>query len=239
MKKLFTSLLSLVLLFSMVGSVFAESVKVDYAYSSALVKAVQLDEVFVGAVGVDGEFLVLNQQKAIDNGISSDKINEAKEKIKEYNKIIEDTLAITPYFTFVGNQILFDDLAAEKNGVSKELINATKYDVEKINGEANSIATFASCEGTNKYEDRWYGYDTYFDSCNTTKLIGYLTIGAAITTIAAAITAFIAPPAGVAVGIAAGLIGAGAGVLTVASANGCGVIIRWTLDKPIWSGSQC
>lgn len=239
MKKLFTSLLSLVLLFSMVGSVFAESVKVDYAYSSALVKAVQLDEVFVGAVGVDGEFLVLNQQKAIDNGISSDKINEAKEKIKEYNKIIEDTLAITPYFTFVGNQILFDDLAAEKNGVSTELINATKYDVEKINGEANSIATFASCEGTNKYEDRWYGYDTYFDSCNTTKLIGYLTIGAAITTIAAAITAFIAPPAGVAVGIAAGLIGAGAGVLTVASANGCGVIIRWTLDKPIWSGSQC
>ncbi|MEY2372181.1 hypothetical protein [Lysinibacillus capsici] len=239
MKKLFTSLLSLVLLFSMVGSVFAESVKVDYAYSSALVKAVQLDEVFVGAVGVDGEFLVLNQQKAIDNGISSDKINEAKEKIKEYNKIIEDTLAITPYFTFVGNQILFDDLAAEKNGVSTELINATKYDVEKINGEANSIASFASCEGTNKYEDRWYGYDTYFDSCNTTKLIGYLTIGAAITTIAAAITAFIAPPAGVAVGIAAGLIGAGAGVLTVASANGCGVIIRWTLDKPIWSGSQC
>lgn len=251
MKKLFTSILSLVLLFSMAGSVFAESMKVNYEYSSALVKAVQLDEVFVGVVGVDGEFLVLNEQKAIDNGISSEKINEAKDKIKEYNKIIKDTLAITPYFTFDGNEILFDDIAAEKNGVSMELINTTKSDVEKINdttnsinalpsyGTAKGINTLASCEGKNKYEDRWYGYDTYFDSCNTTKLIGYLTVGTALTTVAAAITAFIAPPVGVAVGIAAGLIGAGAGILTVASANGCGVIVRWSLDKPIWSGSQC
>lgn len=239
MKKLFTSILSLVLLFSMVGSVFAESMKVNYEYSSALVKAVQLDEIFVGAVGVDGDFLVLDQQKASDNGISSDKIKEAKEKIKEYNKITKDTLAITPFFTFVGNQILFDDKAAEKNGVSMELINATKYDVEKINGAANSIVTLASCEGKNKFEDRWYGYDTYFDSCNTTKLIGYLTIGAGVTTIAAAITAFIAPPVGLAVGIAAGLMGIGAGVLTVASANGCGILVRWSFDKPIWSGSQC
>ncbi|MGE7839625.1 hypothetical protein ACQKNX_02420 [Lysinibacillus sp. NPDC093712] len=239
MKKLFTSILSLVLLFSMVGSVFAESVKVNYEYSSVLVQAVQLEEVFVGAVGLDGDFVVLDQQKAIDNGISSDKINEAKEKIKEYNKIIKDTLDITPYFTFEGDQILFDDIAAEKNGVSMELINTTKSDVDKVNGLANTLDTRASCEGTNKYEDRWYGYDTYFDSCNTTKIIGLLTVGAGLTTIAGAITAALLPPVGIAIAIAGGLIGAGAGILTYASANGCGVIVRFTLDKPIWSGSQC
>lgn len=114
MKKLFTSILSVVLLFSMVGSVFAESKKVNYEYSSALVTAAQLDEIFVGAVGVDGEFLVLDQQKAINNGISSDKIKEAEEKIKEYNKITKDVLVISPLLTFVGNQIQFDEIAAEK-----------------------------------------------------------------------------------------------------------------------------
>lgn len=64
MKKLFISILSLVLLFSMVGSVFAEGQKVNYEYSSALVKAVQLDEIFVETVGVDGEFLVLGSAKS-------------------------------------------------------------------------------------------------------------------------------------------------------------------------------
>ncbi|MEK9199833.1 hypothetical protein ACH0B5_17850 [Ureibacillus sp. 179-F W5.1 NHS] len=239
MKKLFTSILTVVLLFSMVGSVFAESKKVNYEYSTALVKAVQLDEKFVGAVGVDGEFLFLDQQKAIENGISTDKIKEAKEKIKDYNKITKDALEITPLLTFVGNQIQFDEIEAEEKGVSKELINATKSDIEKINKASEGIFSIAACDGSNKYVDRWYGYDTYFDSCNANKLIGYLTIGAGITTIAAAITAFIAPPVGLAVGIAAGLIGIGAGALTVANANGCGILIRWSFDKPIWTGSQC
>lgn len=238
MKKLFTSILSLVLLFSMVGSVFAEGKKVNYEYSSALVKAVQLDDKFVEAVRVDGEFIVLDQHKAIDNGISSTKIKEAKEKIKEYNKITKDSQAISPFLTFIGNQIQFDEIEAEKNGVSKELINATKSDIEKINSAGDSIFS-RSCKGSNEFKNRIYGYDTYFDSCATTQLIGYLTIGAGVATIAAAITAFIAPPAGLAVGIAAGLIGIGAGVLTVASAKGCGVFIRWSFNKPIWTSSQC
>ena len=247
MKKLFTSFVSLVLIFSMVGNVFAESNKVNYEYSSALIQVLQLDEIFVGAVGVDGEFLVLNQQKAIDNGISSDKIKEAKEKIKEYNKITKDVLEISPLLSFVGNQIQFDEIEAEKKGVSKELIKSTKSDIEKINKEAtkdisaNVTSTYAaaSCGGTNKYEDRFYGYDTYFDSCNTTRIIGLLTIAAGIVTIAAVITAVINPPAGIAVGITAGLLGIGAGALTFASANGCGIYIRWSFDTPIWTGSQC
>ena len=240
MKKLFTSILSVVLLFSMVGSVFAESKKVNYEYSSALVTAAQLDEIFVGAVGVDGEFLVLDQQKAINNGISSDKIKEAEEKIKEYNKITKDVLVISPLLTFVGNQIQFDEIVAEKKGVSKELINATKIDVEKINkAAAEGIVSLAACGGTNKYEDRWYGFDTYFDSCVSNQIIGYLAIGVGITTIASLVTMAISPPAGMALGIAAGLLTIGGGALTVANAYGCGVLIRWSFDKPFWTGSQC
>lgn len=65
MKNLFTSILSLVLLFSMVGNVFAEGQKINYEYSSALVQAVQLDEIFVEVVGLDGDFIVLDQQKPL------------------------------------------------------------------------------------------------------------------------------------------------------------------------------
>lgn len=183
-----------------------------------------------------------DQQKAIDKGISSDKIKEAKIKIEEYNKITKDALEISPLLTFAGNYIQFDEKEAKKRGVSEELINATKSDVEKINKAAEEgISTYATpdCKGINKYEDRWYGFDTYFNSCATTTLIGLLTIGAGVTTIAAAITAYFIPPVGLAVGIAAGLIGIGAGVLTVASANGCGVLIRWSFDTPFWTGSQC
>lgn len=240
MKNLFTSILSLVLLFSMVGNVFAEGQKVNYEYSSALVQAVQLDEIFVEVVGLDGDFIVLDQQKAINKGISTDKIKEAETKIEDYNKITKDALEISPLLTFVGNQIEFDEKEAKKRGVSEELINATKSDIEKINKAAEEdISTYATCEGTNKFVDRWYGYDTYFNSCATTKIIGYVTVGAGITTVAAAITAFIAPPVGLVVGIAAGILGIGAGALTIASANGCGILIRWSLDKPIWTGSQC
>ena len=49
----------------------------------------------------------------------------------------------------------------------------------------------------------------------------------------------IAPPAVLAVGIAAGLLTIGAGALTAANANGCGIYIRWSFDKPYWTGSQC
>lgn len=66
-----------------------------------------------------------------------------------------------------------------------------------------------------------------------------MTVGAGVATVAAAVAAFIFPPAGLAVGIAAGLLAIGAGALTVANAYGCGVYIKWSFDKPYWTGSQC
>lgn len=154
MKKIFTTFVSLVLFFGIVGSVYAENMQVNYEYSSALVTAAQLDKSFVGVVGVDGELLVLDQHKALENGISFEKIKEAKEKIKEYNKITKDALAISPFITFNGNKIHFNEKEAEKKGVSKELINATNSDIEKINKAAENIYSIAACEGASKFVDR-------------------------------------------------------------------------------------
>ncbi|PLR91936.1 hypothetical protein [Bacillus sp. T33-2] len=185
--------------------------------------------------------------KAKQKGISTERINDAKNKIKEYNKITKNALAIQPFMEFDGASIQFNDKAAEKNGVSKQLIESTKSDVSKINSYVekekhntdDGLVHIAACSGASKFVDTWNGYDTYFDSCETTKIIGYLTIGAGVATIAAAVAAFIFPPAGLAAGIAAGLMGIGAGALTVASAEGCGTKVKWMFDQPFWTGSQC
>lgn len=241
MKKLLAVFVSLVFLFSISSQGYAQTKESEDAYSDFLVQAIQLDEVFSSFIVLDGDYVKFKEREAIKSNISNEMIQDAKEKVEEFNKIIADSIAIKPFISFVGNELQFDAVGAEKNGVSEELINATKEDVEKISKSISSDDKYsiAACSGKNAYVDHWYGYDTYFDSCNTNKIIGLLTVGAGIATIVAAVTAAIAPPVAVAAGIAAGLMGIGAGTLTYANAEGCGVYIKWTLDKPWWTGSQC
>lgn len=85
--------------------------------------------------------------------------------------------------------------------------------------------------GKNKYEDTLTGFNTYFNSCTTDKIIDYIEIGAAIATIGAVIAAAIYPPSSLVTGIAGGLIAAGISALNVAASNGYGIKVKWFCDN--------
>lgn len=106
------------------------------------------------------------------------------------------------------------------------------------------VYTAAGCTpvGKSKYENTWYGFDTYFDSCETSKILAWVGVGVSATVLAASIVIFIYPPSAAAIGIATGLIALGASTLAIPATDDCGIHIKWFSDsskKPFWWGSQC
>jgi len=125
---------------------------------------------------------------------------------KEIDVMLEEVVEIQDYFVFNENSnIFFDSDQAIKEGVDKELVLRTKADMEMLGEEINLLA---SCPGISG----WYEAQSvfFFDSCQTSEMVYWITTGANLSTIAGLITAYFNPAAGLPVAIAGVLINQGA-----------------------------
>ncbi|MCL6449203.1 MAG: hypothetical protein K6U04_13830 [Armatimonadetes bacterium] len=143
--------------------------------------------------------------------------------IKDYMKLDDES-----------GQIIFDDKAALKAGLTQEIVDKVQADLKKI----NQSEILENCGGINGSAEYSWGWRVWLDSCETNGIIGLLTAGAGVATIAAAIAAVVSIPAAVAFGIAAGLLAIGAGVLTYYNRTGCGVIMDYYYTDVIIIQSQ-
>ena len=113
-------------------------------------------------------------------------------------------------------------------------------ELKKLENENNiNSLSRASCEGENAFTDNAIFEEAKFDSCHTTKLISLLNIGAGVAALAAAISLAIFPPAAFALTVAAAVLAIGAGVLRLASSDGCGIKVSKLILLPWAAKSQC
>ena len=242
MKKFIMGLLAMVLMFSLTTQFPAKAAQIENdtnaKLSELLTGVLELGSEFDNTIDFNGEFIAIDTTLATKQGATKSEIKLAKSKVNEHNQITEDTLALQPFVTNDENGFYLDEESARTANVSEDLIEATVSDFELM----NSIQPLATCNGKSKYEKTSNGFYTYFDSCETAKIINYIQIGAAIATLALAVASFIAPPVGLATIIAVGLFDVGALSLNFANIKGCGTWLKWTgttNPEPWWAGSQC
>ncbi len=243
LKKIIVGIIGMVLLFSIISQVPATAAQVEIqtkeAISSLFTDVLELDSEFDNTIVMDGDYIVLDTNLAIKQGATDSDIKLAISKVNEHNQLTKDISDLQPFVTEDENGFNFDEESAREANVSEDLINTVVKDFELI----NSIEPLADCKGQSKFEYNSDGFYTYFDSCETAKIITYIQIGAAIATLALAIATFIAPPVGLAAIIAVGLFDIGAVALNLVNIKGCGTWIRWggtySNPKPMWARSQC
>ncbi|MFD5853775.1 hypothetical protein ACFWGC_26945 [Cytobacillus pseudoceanisediminis] len=155
--------------------------------------------------------------------------------VKEVKQEYQNYLAIKDYVKVEDDgMVIFDEKAARKNNVNKDLLQNTKKDIEMYNeievpaSETNGLVSVAaSCKGQQKWVDGTNGGTGYINSCNTDRIVIALAAGAALSTIVSIVAGLFAFAPGVAInGIAAALYGFGAAALSAID-NGCGVKVRW------------
>ena len=95
----------------------------------------------------------------------------------------------------------------------------------------------AKCEGKNNSSIQWFGHQLKLDSCNTTRLVAALAVGAGGAGVVAAILAITGVGAAVA-GVIAGVLGGLGGVVAFCGANGNGVIIDESWAGAMWCAGQ-
>ncbi|MHC8516706.1 hypothetical protein [Sporosarcina sp. ITBMC105] len=131
---------------------------------------------------MDGDYVALYINLAKKQGATDSDIKLAIAKVNEHNQITNDVATLQPFVTYDENGFNFDEEAAREANISEDLIATTVNDFESM----NTVEPFASCKGKSAFEKQSYGFYTFFDSCETAKIINYIQIGAAIATLALA-----------------------------------------------------
>jgi hypothetical protein len=242
MKKIITGLVAMVLMFSLTTQFTANAAQIENETNDTLsdlfTGVLELGSDFDNTIGLNGDYIAIDTTLATKQGATNSEIKQAKSKVKEHNQITEDTLALQPFVTNDEKGFYLDEESARTANVSEDLIEATIKDFELM----NSIEPLATCNGRSSFTKTSDGFYSYFDSCETAKIINYIQIGAAIATLALAVASFIAPPVGLATIIAVGLFDVGAISLGFANIANCGIWIKWTgttNPDPGWAHNQC
>ncbi len=140
------------------------------------------------------------------------------------------------------------DSAAEE-GIPASAIEEWEAGLAAANGgsttqasrEISSLAA-ATCRGSNKWVQRWYGWDLYMNSCTVQQVRNYMLAGGSVLGLVSFITGKIPTPptvaASILTGIAAGLYAIGAAALNICAQSGRGVIVRGSASLPFWCQSQ-
>ena len=131
-------------------------------------------------------------------------------------------------------QVIFDGKAAQKAGLTQEIVDKVLADLKII----NESGIFENCGGINASQEYYWGWRVWLDSCETNGIVGLMNAGDGVAAVAAAIAAVVSVPAAVAFGVAGGLLVLGAGVLTYYNRTGCGVIIDYYYTDVIIIESQ-
>lgn len=109
---------------------------------------------------------------------------------------------IFPYVSYENGTISFDAEGAEADGLEQDLLERIQNDFSFLN-TSNSFRTQQTCGGVSRSDNRWYGEDVYFNSCDAAELATMLTNNASISAIASVVSAFI--PGGLPVSVSSGL----------------------------------
>lgn len=142
-EKVISGIISLVLLFSIIGQVPVSAVNAERDFPKFFVNVLELDSEFDGTISIDGDYIKLDTKLAIKQGVTDSEIEIAVSKVNNYNKLTDEILAIQPFIKADEKSIHFDEKAAKNANVSDKLITSTKEDAELM----NSVGTLASCEG--------------------------------------------------------------------------------------------
>lgn len=153
----------------------------------------------------------------------------------------EEVELLAKFITIEENQIIFDEEAAKKSNLSKDLVKETSKEIRAVNKELSKMqlksteegeefAILSSCQGITGAEETWFGKRTYLNSCDTTLMIGLLGGGASASTIGAVLTNAWNLPGTLLLTIAAAVQGLGAAVFTIAGYKGGGTYINWLFD---------
>jgi len=117
-------------------------------------------------------------------------------------------------------------------------VTGASVNVDELAAVRAATPEIRACSGRNRWDYTGIQLNVYINSCNSDTLIGLLTTGTGIATIAAALTA-ITGLGVVAAGAVAGVLGAVTGVLTTCAARGRGIVIHNIPPGPVvWCNGQ-
>jgi hypothetical protein len=131
---------------------------------------------------------------------------------------------------------VFDGASAARNGVDAAIVNdfATGWvaagntaihatvDQSKVESFGLTTLNVQGCAGKNRVDYTGLQLNMYLNSCNSSKIVGMVTAGAGVASIAAVITSWTGAGGAIA-GVLAGVVAISAGVLTTCSAKGRGI----------------
>ncbi|CAQ01967.1 putative integral membrane protein [Clavibacter sepedonicus] len=103
--------------------------------------------------------------------------------------------------------------------------------------DVTRIVLDSRCAGVTNYSTQWFGRQLKLNSCDTSRLIAALAVGAGIATLAAIVTAETGVGA-IAGGVIAALLSIGAGAIAFCAADGNGVIVDQSWTGAPWCAGQ-
>jgi hypothetical protein len=152
--------------------------------------------------------------------------------------------------TAVDGDIHFDAARALALGARPETVREVATGIVAAGGTVSGVSVDASavrvareavqlssCVGVNDYSTQWFGHQLKLDSCNTSRLIGALAVGAGAAGIAALITAWTGAGPVVA-GVIAGVLTIGGGAIAICAADGDGLILDQGWNGVPWCSGQ-